>query len=61
MREAILQSVEREEAREGFRQEALAAWSVYRVDGQHVTGPEARDWLRGWGTDAETTVPPCHG
>ena len=60
MREAIQQYVDREEARESFRQEALASWSEYQATGQHLTGGEARDWLRGWGTDAETDVPPCH-
>lgn len=60
MREAIQQYVDREEAREGFREEALASWAEYRATGQHLTGDEVRDWLRGWGTDAETDVPHCH-
>lgn len=30
MREAIAQYVEREEKREAFRQEALAAWTTYQ-------------------------------
>ena len=60
MREAIQQYVEREEARESFRQEALASWADYQQTGQHLTGDEARDWLRGWGGEADTEAPTCH-
>ena len=41
MREAIRQYVEREEQREAFRQEAIAAWEAYQSDGKHVTAREA--------------------
>jgi predicted transcriptional regulator len=60
MREAIVQYVEREEARASFRQEALASWAEYQANGQHLTGGEVRDWLRSWGTEAETDPPECH-
>ncbi|WP_018878684.1 CopG family ribbon-helix-helix protein [Thioalkalivibrio sp. ALE28] len=60
MLEAIRQYVDREEARESFRQEALASWSAYRETGQHLTGQEARDWLSTWGTDDEGAAPECH-
>jgi predicted transcriptional regulator len=60
MREAIRQYVAREEARESFRQEALASWSAYQETGRHLTGAEARTWLATWGTDAETGPPECH-
>ena len=60
MREAIRDYVEREEARESFRQESLASWTAYQETGQHLTGQEARDWLNTWGTDKETEVPECH-
>ena len=60
MREAIQQYVEREEARESFRQEALASWADYQQTGQHLTGDETRDWLRGWGGEAGTEAPACH-
>lgn len=36
--EAIRQYVEREEARDGFAQEALASWSQFQSDGLHITG-----------------------
>ncbi|MCL2011260.1 MAG: CopG family ribbon-helix-helix protein [Cystobacterineae bacterium] len=60
MREAIAQYVEREEARERFRQEALASWVAYQETGRHLTGDEVRSWLKTWGTEAETEMPACH-
>nr|WP_305910389.1 hypothetical protein [Methylomarinum sp. Ch1-1]MDP4523109.1 hypothetical protein [Methylomarinum sp. Ch1-1] len=52
--------MEREEARERFKQEALAAWQAYQETGQHLTGQEVRDWLSTWGTAHEQAVPECH-
>jgi predicted transcriptional regulator len=60
MREALQQYVDREEARESFKQEAIASWKAYQEDGRHLTGAEVRDWLRSWGTDAEKARPDCH-
>ena len=60
MREAIRDYVEREEARESFKQEALASWTAYQETGQHLTAQETRDWLKTWGTDKETEIPECH-
>ena len=60
MREAIEQYVEREEARESFKQEAMASWTAYQETGRHLTGQEVRTWLITWGTDAETELPNCH-
>ena len=60
MLEAIQQYVEREEARESFRQEALASWTAYQETGRHLTGQEVRAWLNTWGTDGEKAVPECH-
>ena len=60
MREAIHQYVEREEARESFRQEAVASWKVYRETGRHLTGEETRAWLDTWGGDDEKAMPECH-
>ena len=37
MLEAIQQYVEREEARESFKQEALASWASYQETGRHLT------------------------
>ena len=61
MREAIAQYVEREEAREGLKEEALASWAAYQETGRHLTGEEVRAWLNTWGTDQETEAPDCRG
>ncbi|MFT4267664.1 MAG: CopG family transcriptional regulator [Xenophilus sp.] len=58
--EAIRQYVEREEARESFKQEALASWAAYKETGRHLTGQEVRTWLNTWGTNDERAVPGCH-
>ncbi len=60
MKEAIRDYVEREEAKESFKQEALASWQAYQETGAHLTGDEVRDWLKGWGTDQEKELPRCH-
>ena len=60
MHEAIQQYVEREEARESFKQEALASWTAYQETGQHLTGQEVRAWLSTWGTEAAVEPPKCH-
>ncbi len=60
MREAIAQYVAREEARESFKQEAMAAWTAYQETGRHLTGQEVRTWLTTWGTEAATAAPECH-
>lgn len=60
MREAIQQYLEREEARESFRRDALAAWEHYRETGLHVTGDELAVWLDSWGSDHEADAPTPH-
>ncbi|MGH8147459.1 MAG: CopG family ribbon-helix-helix protein [Rhodanobacteraceae bacterium] len=60
MREAIREYVERENARESFKQEALAAWAAYQETGKHLTGKQAHAWLRTWGTKGERKAPACH-
>ncbi|MGK2913164.1 MAG: CopG family ribbon-helix-helix protein [Porticoccaceae bacterium] len=60
MREAIAQYVGREEARESFKQEALASWTKYQETGQRLTGKEVRAWLSTWGTEAAEKPPQCH-
>jgi predicted transcriptional regulator len=59
MREAIEQYIEREERRERFRRDALAAWGEYQATGQHVTEDEADAWLARLeaGEDAEPPSP----
>lgn len=60
MLEAIKEYVEREEASESFRQEAMASWVAYRENGRHLTIEEVRDWLKDWGTEDEKALPECH-
>lgn len=60
MREAITQYVEREEKRESFRQEALAAWSAYQANGLHVNFAEADDWLVQLEAGRDVEPPTCH-
>lgn len=60
MRKAIEEYVDREEARESFKQEALGSWSAYQETGRHLTGQEIRDWLGKWGNDKEAGLPECH-
>ena len=42
MCEAIRDYVECEEAREDFKQEALAPWTAYQESGRYLTGQEIR-------------------
>lgn len=60
MREAIQQYLDREEARESFKQDALASWAEYQETGLHVTDEEMRRWLRSWGTEDELPPPEPH-
>jgi predicted transcriptional regulator len=58
MREAIEQYVEREERREQFRQDTLAAWEEFQATGQHVTAEDADAWLAKL-EEGETVEPPA--
>ena len=60
MREAIKQYVEREEKREQFRQDALAAWNHYQTTGLHATAEEADAWLAKLETGKDAAPPKCH-
>ena len=60
MREAIEQYVDREERREQFRQDALAAWAEYQATGLHVTGEEADAWLARLEAGEDVEPPECH-
>ena len=56
MREAIEQYIEREEASERFKADAVAAWSAYELSGEHITAEEADAWLAR--LEAGEDVPP---
>jgi predicted transcriptional regulator len=60
MRSAIERYVTREELREQFDQDALAAWADYQATGLHVTGEEMDAWfvrVIAGETDAEPPLP----
>jgi len=59
MREAIEEYVEREERREKFRQDALAAWAHYQTTGLHVTAVEADSWLAKLEAGKQAAPPKC--
>jgi predicted transcriptional regulator len=59
MREAIEEYVEREEKREQFRQDALAAWAHYQTTGLHVTAEDADAWLAKLEAGKDDTPPKC--
>ena len=60
LREAVEQYVEREEKREQFRQDALAAWNHYQATGLHVTAGEADKWLAKLEAGKDAPPPACH-
>ena len=61
MREAVLQYLQREEARATFLAEAVEAWRDYQETGVHATMAEVSAWLQTWGTDHEAQAgPACH-
>ncbi len=60
MSQAILDYVTREEAKESFKQEAIASWKAYQETGLHVKGAKAQEWLKSWGTKSKKDKPSCH-
>jgi predicted transcriptional regulator len=60
MREAVEQYVDREEKRERFRQDALAAWTHYQTTGLHATAEQADAWLAKLEAGKDATPSKCH-
>ncbi|HZZ40170.1 MAG TPA: ribbon-helix-helix protein, CopG family [Acidobacteriaceae bacterium] len=60
LREAVEQYVEREEARERLRQDALTAWKHYQETGLHLTASEADTWLARLEAGKRSAPPKCH-
>jgi len=60
MREAVEQYVEREERREQFRQDTLAAWENYQATGLHITAEEADSWMEKLEAGEDADPPECH-
>ncbi len=59
MREAVEQYVDREEARERLRQDALRAWQDYQATGRHVTAEAADAWLARLEAGEDADPPEC--
>ncbi len=59
MREAIREYVEREEKREAFPKDALAAWRECQETGMYASAEDVPAWLATWGENSETTAPEC--
>ncbi len=59
MREAITQYIDREEKRESFRQDAIAAWEAYQSTGRHVTFEDADVWLGKLEAGLDVEPPTC--
>lgn len=60
MREAVEQYISREEKRERFRKDALAAWKHFERTGLHVTAEEADSWLAKLEAGEDAEAPECH-
>jgi len=50
----------REEKREKFWQDALAAWTEYQTTGLYVTAAEADKWLAKLQAGKDAPIPECH-
>ena len=60
MREAIHQYVDREEKREAYRQDGIAAWNEYQATGLHLNFEEADAWLGKLEAGEDVEPPECH-
>lgn len=60
MKEAILDYVRREEARQNFIAAAEASFEHYKETGLHVSLEEFSTWVDAVQTNPDAPVPPCH-
>ena len=60
MKEAILEYVGREEARQKFTAAAVESFEHYKETGLHVTLDEFNHWVDAVQSHADTPVPVCH-
>jgi predicted transcriptional regulator len=58
--QAVTEFVEREEQRQAFLAEAVAAWEDYELTGIHLTAEEADDWLEQLEQGRDVEPPACH-
>ena len=59
MCEAIRAYVDREEARESFKAEALASWAEYQETGLHLPHAEADGWMAQLEAGQDVEPPAC--
>lgn len=60
MIQAIENFVSREEKREAWRQEGIAAWEEYQRTGLHLTNAVAKEWLSQLAAGNNVEPPKCH-
>jgi predicted transcriptional regulator len=60
MVQAIENFVSREEKREAWRQEGIAAWEEYQRTGLHLTNDEVIDWMDTIIRGEKASMPKCH-
>lgn len=60
MLQAIESFVSREEKREAWRQEGIAAWEEYQRTGLHLTNDEVVDWMDAVIRGEKAPMPKCH-
>ena len=60
MLQAIEDYVTREEKRETWRQEGVAAWEEYEKTGLHLTNAEVKAWLSQLAAGNRVEPPKCH-
>lgn len=60
MLQALEAYVTREEKREAFRQEGIAAWEEYQSTGLHLTNSEVKAWLAKLAEGNDVEPPKCH-
>ena len=61
MKEAILEYVQREEARQNFIQAADASFKHFKETGLHITLEEFSAWVDELQKDSKTPIAQCHG
>ena len=60
MVQAIESFVAREEKREAWRREGIAAWEEYQRTGLHLTNDEVMEWLARTVAGEDVEMPECH-
>ena len=60
MLQAIENFVSREEKREAWRQEGIAAWEEYQTTGMHLTNEEVMGWMDTIIQGEKVPMPKCH-